>query len=73
MNAKIVAITQPTINQIHPFEGPMKVDEFVAYVARVSNPSNQNNTENETTWVLYKIRKYSYAKDISSIKISSRQ
>ena len=44
MNAKIVAITQPTINQIHPFEGPMKVDEFVAYVARVSNPSNQNNT-----------------------------
>jgi len=30
MNAKIVAITQPTINQIHPFEAPMKVDEFVA-------------------------------------------
>jgi thymidylate synthase (FAD) len=44
MNAKIVAVTRPTINQVHPFEGPMKIDEFVAYVARVSNPSNQNNT-----------------------------
>lgn len=43
-NAKIVALTQPTINQIHPFEAPMTVDEFIAYVARVSNPSNQNNT-----------------------------
>jgi thymidylate synthase (FAD) len=33
--AKIIAVTQPT-------DG-MTVDEFVAYVARVSNPSNQNN------------------------------
>ena len=44
-NARIIAVTQPTINQIHPFEAPMIVDEFVAYVARVSNPSNQNNKE----------------------------
>ena len=44
-NARIIAVTQPTINQIHPFEAPMTVDEFVAYVARVSNPSNQNNKE----------------------------
>ena len=35
--SKIVAVTQPTM--------PMSVDEFVAYVARVSNPSNQMNTE----------------------------
>jgi thymidylate synthase (FAD) len=41
--AKIVAVTQPKINQIHPFEAPMTADEFIAYVARVSNPSNQNN------------------------------
>ena len=34
-SAKIIAVTQPT-------DG-MSVDEFVAYVARVSNPSNQNN------------------------------
>jgi thymidylate synthase (FAD) len=43
-DAKIIAVTQPTISQIHPFEAPMSVDEFIAYVARVSNPSNQNNT-----------------------------
>ena len=43
-SAVIVALTQPTINQIHPFEAPMTVDEFTAYVARVSNPSNQTNT-----------------------------
>jgi len=40
--ARIIAVTQPTINKI---DGPMSVDEFVAYVARVSNPSNQNNTD----------------------------
>jgi len=43
-NAKIVAVTQPTINQAHPIEALMTVDDFIAYVARVSNPSNQNNT-----------------------------
>jgi thymidylate synthase (FAD) len=36
-NARIVAVTQPTDGS--------SVDEFVAYVARVSNPSNQNNKE----------------------------
>lgn len=40
--ARIIAVTQPIINKI---DGPMSVDEFVAYVARVSNPSNQNNNE----------------------------
>ena len=35
--AKIVAVTQP-------IDSAMGVDEFIAYVARVSNPSNQNNT-----------------------------
>ena len=44
-NAKIIAVTQPTIWTDAPGE-PQKltVDEFIAYVARVSNPSNQNNT-----------------------------
>jgi thymidylate synthase (FAD) len=40
----VVAVSNPTINQIHPFESPMSIDEFIAYVARVSNPSNQMNT-----------------------------
>jgi len=48
-NAKIIAVTQPTITtskstfpQYEP-DVRMNVDEFIAYVARVSNPSNQNN------------------------------
>ena len=48
MNARIIALTQPIINingNINDTDTPlMTVDEFVAYVARVSNPSNQNNT-----------------------------
>jgi len=41
LTAKVIAVTQPLINKI---DGPLTVDEFIAYVARVSNPSNQNNT-----------------------------
>jgi thymidylate synthase (FAD) len=43
--AKIIAVTEPTMWTDAP-GGPQKltVDEFIAYVARVSNPSNQNNT-----------------------------
>ena len=40
-DAKIIAVTQPLINKT---EGSMTADEFIAYTARVSNPSNQNNT-----------------------------
>ena len=56
-NAKIIALTQPLIHnggdiiydesgfEIGYADGPkLTVDEFIAYVARVSNPSNQNNT-----------------------------
>lgn len=37
--AKIVAVTQPLI------EGISTAEEFIAYAARVSNPSNQMNSE----------------------------
>ena len=37
MSARVVAVTKPV-------DGNTTVDEFIAYVARVSNPSNQNNT-----------------------------
>ena len=46
-NAKIIALTQPTISvngNIGTDAPMMSVDEFIAYVARVSNPGNQNNT-----------------------------
>jgi thymidylate synthase (FAD) len=43
--ARIIALTQPIISQYGNVIGhPMSVDEFIAYVARVSNPGNQNNT-----------------------------
>lgn len=37
-SVKVVAVSNPTIDG-------MNVDEFIAYVARVSNPSNQMNTQ----------------------------
>src|SRR5271166_906844 len=43
MSAKIIAITQPLIEDSEHL-GYLSVEEFLAYVARVSNPSNQNNT-----------------------------
>src|SRR5579863_10198057 len=39
-NTKIIAVTEPLSSHF----GNMNVEEFVAYVARVSNPSNQNNS-----------------------------
>jgi len=51
MSAKIIAVTKPlisvngnTVTQSMTNGVPMNVDEFIAYVARVSNPGNQNNT-----------------------------
>jgi thymidylate synthase (FAD) len=41
-SARVIAVTKPVINTN---DVPMTIDEFIAYVARVSNPSNQNNTE----------------------------
>jgi thymidylate synthase (FAD) len=38
-HARIIAATQP----LNIGEADMNVDEFIAYVARVSNPSNQSN------------------------------
>ena len=65
-NARIIAVTQPTISaSVTPIydesgfqigESPdsyLTVDEFIAYVARVSNPSNQNNTLTATKLLRY--------------------
>ena len=48
--AKIVAITQPTI------EGIATAEEFIAYAARVSNPSNQMSTDTSARLLKYCIR-----------------
>ena len=43
-SVKVVAVSKPTISD--PITGYIVgVDEFIAYVARVSNPSNQMNTQ----------------------------
>ena len=43
-SALAIAITQPLISSSEDSIEIMKADEFIAYVARVSNPSNQGNT-----------------------------
>lgn len=49
-HVKLVAVTTPTIPEITTAE------EFVAYVARVSNPSNQLNTETSSKLIRYLIK-----------------
>lgn len=48
--AKIVAITNPMV------EGVNTADQFIAYAARVSNPSNQMNNETSEKLLKYCIR-----------------
>ena len=49
-NAKIIGVTEPRLDGAN---GSMSVDEFIAYVARVSNPSNQNNSLTATKLLRY--------------------
>jgi thymidylate synthase (FAD) len=51
--AKIVALTQPLV---HAVNTSMKIGDFVAYCARVSNPSNQMNTETSDRLLKYLVR-----------------
>lgn len=47
MNVKIIGVTSPTIGDVK------NADELIAYVARVSNPSNQTNTLTATKLLRY--------------------
>jgi len=49
-HASLVAVTRPTITEIET------TDELISYVARVSNPSNQSNTETAPRLLKYLIR-----------------
>lgn len=49
-SAKIVAITNPLV------DGVKSADEFIAFTARVSNPSNQMNSETAEKLLRYCIR-----------------
>jgi thymidylate synthase (FAD) len=48
-SARVVAVSKPT-------DPDMDVDEFIAYVARVSNPSNQSNKETAGRLLKYLIK-----------------
>ena len=54
MNAKLVAVTQPCADLIQ--QGILTADDLIAYCARVSNPSNQLNTETAPRLLAYCIR-----------------
>jgi thymidylate synthase (FAD) len=57
MSARIIAVTQPTIWTDAPGEPQqLTVDEFIAYVARVSNPGNQLNVETSDKLIGYLIK-----------------
>jgi thymidylate synthase (FAD) len=51
--AEIVAVTESWINTK---DGNMTADEFIAYVARVSNPSNQMNSESAPKLLRYLVK-----------------
>jgi len=54
VNAKLVSITQPCADLIQ--QGVLTADDLIAYCARVSNPSNQLNTETAPRLLAYCIR-----------------
>lgn len=52
MKVKAIAVTKPMISD--PITGYIvDINEFIAYVARVSNPSNQNNTQTANKLLKY--------------------
>lgn len=58
--AKIIAVTQPLID-IEGTDEPMSGNDFIAYCARVSNPSNQNNTLTSRKLLEYLIKNHHWS------------
>lgn len=54
MSVKLVSITQPLV-EANEFEELMSPEEYISYIARVSNPSNQLNTETAPRLLKYLI------------------
>lgn len=48
MSVNVVAVTRPVSG--------LDIDDFIAYVARVSNPANQNNTESSGRLIKYLVK-----------------
>lgn len=56
MKVQAVAVTQPLITVYGKENRKMTPDEFIAYVARVSNPENQNNTLTASKLLKYLVK-----------------
>ena len=54
MRVKLVSYSKPT--EVFEHEGIKDAQELIAYCARVSNPSNQMNTETSAKLIRYLIR-----------------
>jgi len=55
MSARLIGITQPVI------DGVATADDLIAYTARVSNPSNQMNTETAPNLIRYLIKNHHWS------------
>ena len=55
MSARLIGITQPVI------DGVTTADDLIAYTARVSNPSNQMNTETAPNLIRYLIKNHHWS------------
>lgn len=57
MHAKVVALTQPMLDET----GCNTAEEFLAYTARVSNPANQNNTATADKLLRYLMKNHHWS------------
>ena len=58
MNVKLISYSQdiPTQELLSPSPENNSVQDLIAYCARVSNPSGQNNTETSATLIKYLVK-----------------
>ena len=55
MNVRLVSYSRPTLNFVNEGMSNDNVLDLIAYCARVSNPSNQMNTETSEKLIKYPI------------------
>lgn len=55
MSAVLISYSQPARGVVNIFDKKSEVQELIAFCARVSNPSNQNNSETSTKLIKYLI------------------
>lgn len=56
MKVKLISYSEPSSELMHEFQNAPDLQDLVAYCARVSNPSNQSNTETSDRLLRYLIK-----------------